>query len=366
MANGKSKLEVFSNNLNIPTPTYYNNGQYIANGSNNEFAYYIEKCATHSPTNAGIINAYVNYVLGEKLIDINNKNFKNIFGRNDIRAVVRDYKVHGGYAVQVIWNSSEKNRKPAKIKHLPFKNIALEVDQQTLATTGVYYSADWEKTGTYVPTRYPLFDGRYKGEPVEIFIYQRYTANLYYSHPDWISGLPQAEAEILMGEFMNSHIVNGFQGTTLVNVYGAIESDEHMEEARREMMKKLTGVGNSNKFILNFLEDKETPAMSIDKIEPTEINEQMVYFEESAAKKLLVAHNAPAILFSGSREGGGIGSNSEEIESATVSLFRSQILPMREDILEGLSEIFAVIDPTITLEFKDFDKEATEEIKTEE
>lgn len=362
----KNNLAVFSNELNVPTPTYHMNGQYIANGSNNEFAYYIDKLATHSPTNAGIIQAYVNYILGEKLIDVNGKNIKHLIGRNDIRAIVRDYKVHGGYSIQVIWNSSEKNRKPIKIKHLPFKNIALEVDDRTLQTTGVFYSPDWTRTGTYVPTRYPLFDGEYKGEAVEVFIHQRYTSELYFSQPDWLSGVPQAQAEISMGEFMTNHIANGFQGTTLINVPAVFESDEHMEEARNEITRKLTGVKNTNKFVINFMGSADMNPMTVEKVEPTEINEQMVYFEESAAKKLLVAHNAPAILFSGSREGGGIGNNSEEIESATVSLFRSQILPMREDILEGLNEIFEVIDPTITLEFKDFDKEATEEIKTEE
>lgn len=362
----KKQLEVFSNQLNVPTPTYHMNGQYVANGTNNEFSYYIDKLATHSPTNAGIINTYVNYILGEKLMDANGKNIKHIIGRNDIRAIVRDYKVHGGYSVQIIWNSSEKNRKVVKIKHLPFKNVALEVDETTLATTGIFYSPDWENTGKYVPTRYSLFDGVYKDEPVEVFIHQRYTSELFYSNPDWLSGTPQAQAEISMGEFMTNHIENGFQGTTLINVPAVFETDEHMEEASTEITRKLTGVGNANKFIVNFMGSADANPMSIEKIEPTEINEQMVYFEESAAKKLLVAHNAPAILFSGTREGGGFNSNADEIENATVSLYRSQILPMREDILEGLDSIFFTIDPTITLEFKDFDKEATEEIKTEE
>jgi len=82
-----------------------------------------------------------------------------------------------------------------------------------------------------------------------------------------------------------------------------------------------------------------------------------VFYSEEAERKLIVAHSAPPILFSGSNQGSGFSSNADEIAVATKGLYRRHINPMREVILNGLGSIFSLIDPKIKLDFKDFEEE---------
>lgn len=351
----------FSNDIPKPNNNYFSGSLYQPNGDQNKYAYFIDYCYKKSPTNQGIIKTFSNYIYGDGLVDINGKNINKLIGKNDVRALIEDYKVQGGYALQVIWAMNKKNI--AKIKYIPFKNIALKIDENTLETIGYYYCPDWENVGRFQPREYAKFSGEYKDHDVEIFVHQRFTSNLFFALPDWESGVESAYAETLMNTFMVNHIENGFQGTTLINLFAQPESDEHEEEIKNTFRHKLTGVGQANKFIINFIESPDNPPLTIDKIEPTEVNEQMKHFEESAVIKLLQAHNAPAILFSGSREGGGLGNNAEEMGEAIKSLYRSQINPNRESIIDGLNEIFFSIDPTITLEFKDFEELNTEVIE---
>jgi hypothetical protein len=106
--------------------------------------------------------------------------------------------------------------------------------------------------------------------------------------------------------------------------------------------------------------DGPEEAVTVDRVSPPELNSQNVFYSEEAERKLIIAHSAPPILFAGSNSGSGFSSNADEIETATNSLYRRHINPMRGVILDGLSQIFNLIDITIKLDFKDFNEEKLE------
>jgi hypothetical protein len=83
---------------------------------------YIKDRYNGSPTNAGIINSYVNYIIGEGLIEISNFNINKYISKRDIRLICQDYKLYGQFTLQIIWSQGSKVLKeepyPIQFKHI--------------------------------------------------------------------------------------------------------------------------------------------------------------------------------------------------------------------------------------------------------
>jgi hypothetical protein len=174
-----------------------------------------------------------------------------------------------------------------------------------------------------------------------------------------ISGIPWTKVE---GELANGalhHFQNGMEDITIFNYNnGRILDKKEADKEADKLREKTIGTSNKGKVFVSFNEGAEE-ALVIDRISPPELNQQNVFYSEEAERKIIVAHSAPPILFSGSNQGGGFSNNADEREVATQELFRKHINPAREVILRGLQEVFNLINPDIVLDFKNFEAEKT-------
>lgn len=374
----ESFIEVVEMSAYLPPKISPNtNGKWTLFGDNNTYFDYVQNCYKNSPTNSGIINGFAGYIFGEGLTDQNGNFVTKILSRNDQRLLVKDYKLYGQCAVQVIWNNAKDpiDKKPVQMKYVSVRKLGLAIDEEG-DTTGYWFSFNWNEN-KYAPKFFHKFDGRWKGNDVyedgqeidtdanvEILYIRRPTDEDFFATPDYEAGLVFADVEAELANASISHIQNGFQGGALVNCNGGVPPTEELKnEYKKKIISSLTGTGNSNKIIVSFNDNPEQ-AMTVDRIPVAELNAQYESFDDRAEKKLLVAHSAPAILFSGSRDGGGLGANSEEMVEATKSLYRMQIFPMREVILDGLQSVMDIIDDKVSLQFKDFEElETIEEVE---
>lgn len=353
--------------------------KWVLNGEENSNYKMIKDAYDDSATNAAIINAYINYIYADGLINTSESDPKKRktsvikhLSKADTKLIVQDFKTYGGYAIQIIWNSAEKveDKKPLLIKYIPIFKLGLNINAD-MEVDGYWYSFDWTEKTKYKPKFYPKYTGKYVPETtvggkvipaqdVELLIVQRASSNPFFAQPDYISGIRYAQLE---GELSNSafnHVINGFQGTKVVNCNNGIPPTEELKaKYKNKILKNLTGTNNTNKVIVSFNASKEK-GIEVTDIPIPELNQQYVHFAEEAEKKLIVAHSAPPILFSGTREGGGLGNNALELETATKSLYRKTIDPMREDILDGLMGVFKDIDASIELDFLDFEEFVSE------
>lgn len=378
MKDKKFDLEVIElSKYSPPKVTINLNNKWLLNGDNNSYFKYIKECYDNSPTNSAIINSLANYIVGEGLVDINTgKEVKRIISKSDVRLLSLDYKTFGAYAIQILWNDADNvlDKKPVKIKHIPIYKIGLNTNDE-MEVDGYWYSFDWDNTTKFPPKFFHKFDGTFKSEleddtvdpNIEILVIQRPSSNDFFSNPDYISGLVYAEIEGELANSTISHIQNGFQGGAIINMNGGVPPTEELKrEYKRKIVGELTGTNNTNKLIVSFNENPEQ-AMTIDRIDVAELNAQYESFDETAERKLIIAHAVPPILFSGLRGGNGLGNNAEEIQTATQSLYRKVVDPMREVILEGLQFVLNYIEPNIELDFLNFDsfveEEAIEEVK---
>ena len=336
--------------------------KWITNGVDNINFQRYKDAYDDSPTNSSIINAFVSYIFGEGLIDKNGIDLRKYIKQEDVELICQDYKTYGGYSAQVIWG---KGTIPARIEYLPIAKQGINVDDE-MNVDGFWYSWDWKNRYRYRPAFYPIFDGTRK-QDLEILYVRRPTAESFFPVPDYFSGIPWAKVE---GELANGalhHFQNGMEDVTIVNYNNGRIADE--EVAKKEALRvreKVVGTNNKSKLLVSFNESADE-ALIIDRISPPELNQQNVFYSEEAERKLIVAHSAPPILFSGSNQGGGFSNNADEREVATQELFRKHINPAREVILRGLQEVFNLINPDIVLDFKNFEAEKalTEEKTTE-
>lgn len=320
-----------------------------------------------SPTNSSIINAFVNYIYGEGLTDTSKtpKNLDIYISDEDVLLMVQDYKTYGGYGGQVIWDTNDGDNKPLKIEYIAVYKLGVNYVFDTAKIDGYWYSWDWTRRFTYRPVMYPVFTGEYKGNPLEVFVVRRPTAEPFFPVPDYLSGIPWAQVEGQLGNCGKNHFLNAMSDITLINYnQGRQSTPELARQEADKVRSKVVGTENQSAVIVSF-NDSVDEAVVIDKISPPELNQQNVFFAEEAERKLIVAHSAPPILFAGTNSGSGFSSNADEIEVATNSLYRRHINPNRNVILKGLSKVFKLIDSSIILDFKDFEEETLEEVEDE-
>lgn len=336
---------------------------YITNGNKNiNFKAYSD-AYDDSPTNQSIINAFINYIYGEGLINISTISeidLKQFISKSDTKLICTDYKIYGGFSVTIIWDSNDADKKPLKIEYIPIYKLAVNYNQESMEINGYWFSWDWAQQYRYRPVLYPKFAGEYVGEDLEILVVKRPHAEPFFPIPDYLSGIPWAKVEAELANAGKSHFKNAMSDITLINYNsGKMATSELAKEEADKVRKKVVGTDNESIVIVSFNEDAES-AVVVDRISPPEINQQNVFYSEEAERKIIVAHSAPPILFAGINSGSGFSSNADEIETATNALYRRHINPIREVILDGLSEIFTLIDSTIKLDFKDFEAEELE------
>jgi len=336
---------------------------YVTNGDKNiNFKRYSD-AYDDSPTNQSIINAFINYIYGEGLVNtstISKIDLKQFLSKNDTQLIVTDYKIYGGFSVTIIWDSNDADKKPLKIEYIPIYKLAVNYNQETVEINGYWFSWNWEQQYRYRPVLYPKFAGEYVGEDLEILVVKRPHAEPFFPIPDYLSGIPWAKVEGELANAGKSHFKNAMSDITLINYNsGKMATPELAKAEADKVRKKVVGTDNESTVIVSFNEDAES-AVVVDRISPPEVNQQNVFYSEEAERKIIVAHSAPPILFAGTNSGSGFSSNADEIETATNALYRRHINPMREVILDGLTEIFTLIDSTIKLDFKDFKAEELE------
>ena len=336
--------------------------KWITNGINNINFQTYKNAYDDSPTNASIINAFVNYVYGDGLIDKlkGETSIKSVISQEDVLLMVQDYKTYGGYSAQIIWNAATnpKDKKPLKIEYIPIYKLGVNYDGEN-KVDGYWYSYDWSNRARYKPTLYPNFKGKYCGNNLEILYVRRPTAEPFFPIPDYLAGIPWAQVEGELANAGKQHFKNVMSALTVINYNNGRITDNDAAKAEADKVRnKVVGTENQSSVIVSFNDGAEE-AVVVDQLHPPELNQQNVFYSEEAERKLIVAHSAPPILFSGSNSGSGFSSNADEIAVATKGLYRRHINPMREIILNGLQSVFNLIDTKIVLDFYDFKEEET-------
>lgn len=328
--------------------------KWLTNGPDNSQFIKVENAYIGSPTNTAIIDNFVNYLLGDGLIDSNNTvNIYDIISGEDLRNAITDFKIQGACSLQVIYNFGGK---VAKLYYVPVKSLAPNREPDiTDEITSYWYSFDWRFKTKYKPLQIPAF-GYGNGLETEILYIKRHSFQPIFTLPDWFSGIQFCQTEQELSNYYISHIKNNFSAGKVVNInQGSTDSEEAMDEAKSAILNNLTGSSNAGATIVSFNDNYENRT-TVDTIPIEDAYSQFQFLSNECRTMIMMAHkvNDPSLF--GLPLPSGFSSAADQMAQSLKIFYRSQIKPSREIILEGLQKAFNTINPSCNLEFVEFEE----------
>jgi len=331
------------------------NKDYILYGENNTYFDELVESYIGSTTSGAIINGISQLIYGKGL-DARDSfkkpdewaQLQSILKAKDLKKIIFDRKLLGMAAMQVQYERGKVRR----ITHFPMQHLRAEKANSNGEIEAYYYHPNWaEKKNTDKPKRIPAF-GFGNGKTSEMYIVKPYvTGHFYYAPCDYTFALPYAYLEREIGDYLINDTINGFSGTMLVNFNNGVPSEEIQRDMKNKVIKNLTGT-KGQKVMVNFNKNGET-ATTIERFEVDDAPDHYQYLSDECRNKLIIGHRITSPLLLGIREaGGGLGSNSDEIKTASLLLDNIVIKPFQEEIIDALDEILALNMITLDLFFK--------------
>lgn len=320
---------------------------------NNYFSFLIDRY-TNSPTNNAIINNISRLVYGKGLSATDASRKPNeyaqmmaLLNKEDIRKVVKDFKMLGNAAMQIHYTKDRK--KIQKVYHIPVNLIRAEKCNKDGEIEGYYYSDNWNDVKKYAPKRIPAFG--YSQEQIEILYIMPYSVGMkYYAYPDYLGALPYATLEEEIADYLVNEVQNGFSGTKVVNFNSGVPSEEQQQIISSKVLGKLTG-SRGQKVIVAF-NNNETEKTTVDDIPLNDAAEQYQYLSDECMRKLMLAHNVTSPLLFGIASTNGFSSNADELRNSAILFENMVIKPIQELLIDAFDRILAYNGISLDLKFE--------------
>jgi len=137
----------------------------------------------------------------------------------------------------------------------------------------------------------------------------------------------------------------------LINFNNGIPTEEERELVERRIIEKFSGTSNAGKFILAFNDNKEMAA-SIEPVQLTDAAQQYEFLSEESREKLMVGHRITSPMLLGIKDGSGLGSNADEIKTASLLFQNTVIRSTQEMVLDAMEQLLAYNEISLNLYFK--------------
>ena len=325
--------------------------KYMKFGADNQYPEYLISLYNQSSIHASCINSIVQAITGDGLVTENEEILKRANGEgeswNDIfRKVALDYKLFGGYALEIIY--SRDRSRIAEIYHVDFSHVrAMEKDDRN-KIPGFYISNEWKPVWNYnieqddkkLP-QLPIFNLEKRAdEPKQLLYHNPYRpGQQYYPLPDYVGGSKVIDLDQEVDNFHISNIKNGLAPSLAITTYTNANDEERMAI---ENMLRLQYEGTSNAGNMLYM-DVADPSLKPD-ITPIPQNGADDYYttlNDVVSQKILTSHRITSPMLLGIKSNVGLGSNAEEIETAYRLFLNTVVLPFQQSILavfDGLLE----------------------------
>ena len=360
--NNKSKSSVSFVNLSSytsPEIVENKNKEWIEFGADNDYFKFVIDRYNGSATNNACINSISQLIFGRGLDATDSARrpeqyarMISLFKKDDVRKFAYDLKLTGQCAMQVIYSKDKKSIE--KVEHIPIETLRAEKcsadDKQVQA---YYYHADWVNIKpSDKPLRIPAFNVSDSPKPIEILYVKPYVAGMYYySTPDYQGGLQYAELEEEVSNYHINNIQNGLAPSMLISMNNGVPDEEQQRLVENKIKQKFSGSSNAGKFILAFNDDKESAA-TIEAVQLSDAHNQYQFLSDESQKKIMVAHRIVSPMLLGIKDSTGFGNNAEELETASILMNNTVIIPFQELLTDAFDKILAFNNISLNLYFK--------------
>jgi len=348
---------------------------YIWYGSDNLFPQHTNMLYKNSSTLNALVNSISSWIYGGGL-DADDKS-ENVeewvalqklinqqIGKNDVQLMCMDLKLHGGFYLSVSYSLDRESI--TEIEVLPFETMRAGHTDDEGQVKSYYHSYNWEDGRRAKTTELPAFNPKHKDiHPNQVLcVKMNSVGSYYYPKPDWIGSWNYAELEANISQFHLSNIEHGLAPSFIINFANGIPAREKREEIKRTIESELSGSRNSGKFLCTFSDGRDTTP-EITPVPLSDADKQFQFLSEECSKKIMVSNRVVSPRLFGIIDGGGLGNNAEELQTASALFEQTIIEPFRKVIIDALKMILAESGMTLNLYFKPFDLFKTEFADTE-
>jgi hypothetical protein len=324
-------------------------------GEANMYPQYLIELQSESPVHGSIVNSISQMIAGQGIVggnDAANAYLSGLKIDSIIPHISRDLKLFGGYYLEVIWSMDRTTI--AQVNHLPFENCRLACSDENDDLIGVWYSRDWSdmRKKKNTPHFIPMFDEETKEAlPKQvIFIHTLKMGSEYYPKPDYIGSVNYIELTRQIGEYHVNNILNGFFPSLIASFNNGIPSLEEQHLIKNQLQMSIQGAENAGK-VLTFFNEERDRGVEFTSFPIHDADKQYQFLSEECTKQIMIAHRVTSPLLFGVRDGGGLGSNTDEMRTALFIFQRQVIEPFQRLIEDGISIICdasnVVATPTI-------------------
>ena len=327
------------------TETETNYG-YTKYGSNNLFPQYLLELYSGSAMHGALCNNIALMIAGKGLksdvLSVDNE-IKRLELNKYTPAISLDLKIHGAFYLEVIY-SLDRSR-IAKVNYLPAETIRLAVADEDENIVGVYYSRDWADTRKRrnKPEYIPMYNPEYSNEQARqvLAVNQLTAGSLYYARPDYYASIDWIEITRKVTEYHLNNLSNGLFPSFHIAFKGGVPEPQAQRQLIADIEANISGTVNSGKFFASFSDTNET-APEITPFPITDADKQYSYISEEARLQILLAHRITSPLIVGIREeGGGLGSNTDELATGLYVFTKQVIEPAQRLISDAVEEILS-------------------------
>lgn len=320
---------------------------FVSYGEGNTFPQYLIELYNESPVHGSIVNSIAFMIAGQDFVSTSAEASTEIarLQLDKIRhSTALDLKLHGGFYWEVIWSMDRSTI--AQINYLPFENCRLCVSDDNDDISGIYYSRDWNdsRKKKNIPAYIPMFNPEYKDEcPKQVlFVHSIVPGSEYYPKPDYISAVNNIELTRQISEYQVNLILNGFFPSLITSFNNGIPSLEEQRMIKNQLQQAIQGAENAGKVLTFFNEDRDR-GVEFTPFPVSDMDKQFETLVGQAVESILVGHRVTSPLLFGIRDGGGLGSNTDEMKQAMRIFMKQVVEPFQRMITDSIEYLFSTI-----------------------
>ena len=259
-----------------------------------------------------------------------------------VNATALDLKLHGGFYWEVIWSMDRSTI--AQVNHLPFENCRLACSDEDDSITGIWYSRDWSniRKKKNEPRYIAMFNEEHKEAlPKQVlFVHHMMVGSEYYPKPDYVGAINEIEKMRQLSEYQVNLILNGFFPSLIASFNNGIPSLEEQHMIKNQLTASIQGAENAGK-VLTFFNEERDRGVEFTPFPVADMDKQFTTLVDQSIESILVSHRVTSPLLFGVRDGGGLGSNTDEMKTALRIFSRQVIDPFQRLITDAAETLLA-------------------------
>jgi hypothetical protein len=320
---------------------------WVGYGEGNSFPQYLIELYNTSPVHGALVNSISFMIAGKEFTaasQVTLREIQRLKLDKVLHSTALDLKLQGGFYWEVIWSMDRSTI--AQINHLPYENCRLACSDDNDDVTGVWYSRDWSDTRKKKnnPHYIPFFDINTKDEnPKQVmFQHSMMVGSEYYPKPDYIGSINWIELTRQIGEYHVNNILNGFFPSLIASFNNGIPTLEEQRMIKQQLQLSIQGAENAGK-VLTFFNEERDRGVEFTAFPISDSDKQYEFLSTESTNQILIAHRVTSPLLFGIRDGGGLGSNTDELKTSMYLFTKQVIEPFQRIICDGVDEILRAI-----------------------